>query len=131
MRMFQHKCNRDFNRDYFQCNRIRLYLVILCIRIVIEQVASNRVRNRLHLWCNCPLSGPNFSFAKLIWLAWSSQLLDGFGLGLKNFTLWPPTSLSFCFLANMSATKALHRWKTWRSIVAWETKVVRSVQQGR
>ena len=33
LRIFQDKCNRDCNRDYFQCNR-----------------------NRLYLWCNQPMS---------------------------------------------------------------------------
>jgi len=38
LKMFQDECNRDCNRDYFQCNRNR---------------------NRLHLCCNCPMSDHN------------------------------------------------------------------------
>jgi len=45
LKMFQDKCNRDCNRDYFQCNR-----------------------NRLHLCCNRPMSGYEAFFSMLLQL---------------------------------------------------------------
>jgi len=61
LNMFQDKRNRDCNHDYFQFNRNRTVIdciVILVIRDhLIEQVAHNR--NRLHLWCNRPMSASN------------------------------------------------------------------------
>jgi len=53
--MFQDKCNRDCNRDYYQCNRNRLHLLFCLFVFVFEHVISNC--NRLHLWCNRPTSG--------------------------------------------------------------------------
>ena len=60
LRMFQDKCNRDCNRDYYQCNRNRLHLWFCLLVFVFEHVISNC--NRLHLWCNRPTSGTKLNY---------------------------------------------------------------------
>jgi len=48
LKIFQDKCKRDCNRDYFQCNRLRFCLFVT----VIEQVAI------IVIGCICAVIAP-------------------------------------------------------------------------
>jgi len=53
LRMFQDKCNRDFNYYYFQCNHNWLHCDLFNSN---RNQAGGSNRHRLHLCCNRPMS---------------------------------------------------------------------------